>query len=154
MHAPMPQSLASLLAHLVFSTKNRERWLPDELRDQLHAYIGGILASHGGILLKAGSVEDHIHLLVSHPRTMSPADLVKTIKIATSKWLKDRDRSFAGFQWQAGYGIFSISPGHRPALERYLANQAEHHRGTDFQEEYRRLLSRYGVEWDERYVWD
>jgi putative transposase len=73
-------------------------------------YIGGTISNHDGVLLKAGSVSDHIHLLISHPRTMSPADLVKEIKIASSKWIKDRDRRLAGFHWQSGYGMFSISP--------------------------------------------
>lgn len=150
----MPQSLSSLLVHLVFSTKDREPLLSDEIRVDLHSYIGGIVADCGGTLLAAGSVADHIHLFVSHPRTISPADLVKEIKIGSSKWLKTRDPRFVNFHWQAGYGIFSISPGHRPDLERYIASQAEHHRVTSFQEEYRRLLTRNGVEWDERYVWD
>ncbi|WP_367873242.1 IS200/IS605 family transposase [Luteolibacter sp. Populi] len=148
------QSLASLLVHLVFSTKDRKPWLDDDFRDDLHGYIGGILASVGGRLLAAGSVVDHIHLLISHPRTISPADLVKEIKIGSSKWVKERDRSFGAFHWQGGYGMFSISPGHGDQLEKYIANQAEHHRKTTFQDEFRRLLTRYGVEWDERYVWD
>jgi putative transposase len=105
-------------------------------------------------LLKAGSVSDHIHLLISHPRTIAPANLVETVKTASSKWIKDRDRRFAGFHWQSGYGIFSISPSHRPALEKYIAGQAERHRKVTFQDEYRRMLEKYGVEWDERYVWD
>lgn len=150
----MPQSLASLLVHLVFSTKDREPWLTESIRDELHAYIGGVVAGAGGVLLRAGSVSDHIHLLISHPRTSSPADLVKEIKIASSKWLKQRDRRFAGFHWQAGYGIFSLSTSHRDALETYIANQADHHRKVGFQEEYRRMLQKNGIEWDEKYVWD
>ena len=150
----MPQSLASLLSHLVFSTKDRERTLPDEIRDELHAYIGGIVADCGGSLLCAGSVADHIHLLIAMPRTHAPADLVREIKVGSSRWIKERDRRLANFHWQGGYGIFSISPSHRDALEKYFANQAEHHRVTTFQEEYRKLLTRYGIQWDERYVWD
>jgi putative transposase len=150
----MPQSLASLLVHLVFSTKGREPWLADEFRDDLHGFIGGIVKSVGGTLLAAGSVEDHIHLLISHPRTISPADLVKEIKIGSSRWLKERDKRCDGFHWQGGYGMFSISPGHREDLERYIANQAEHHCKTTFQDEFRKLLTKYGVQWDERYVWD
>lgn len=150
----MPQSLASILVHLVFSTKGREPWLADDFRDELHAYIGGTVASSGGVLLRAGSVADHIHLLLGHPRTMSPADLVQNIKTSSSKWLKQRDKCLAAFHWQGGYGIFSISPGHRAAVESYIVGQAEHHRKVTFQEEYRRMLSKYGVEWDERYVWD
>jgi putative transposase len=100
----VPQSLSSRLVHLVFSTKDREPMIHDDIRDELHAYIGGIAADCAGILLCAGSVEDHIHLLVSHPRTMTPADLVKEIKIVSSKWIEARDKRLAAFHWQGGYG--------------------------------------------------
>jgi REP element-mobilizing transposase RayT len=151
---PMPQSLAQILVHLVFSTKNREPFLSETIRDELHAYIGGIVENQGGTLLKAGSVSDHIHLLIAHPRVCSPSDLVQEIKISSSKWLKTKSAEFARFHWQSGYGMFSISPIHRGALEQYIATQAEHHRKVSFQEEYRRLLEKYGVSSDERYVWD
>lgn len=150
----MPQSLAQILVHLVFSTKNREAVLGDAIRDELHAYIGGIVENQKGTLLKAGSVGDHIHLLIAHPRTCAPSDLVQEIKTGSSKWLKTKDARYVGFHWQAGYGMFSISPTHRAAVEAYIANQSEHHRKVTFQEEYRRLLSIYGIEFDERYVWD
>ncbi|WP_367871923.1 IS200/IS605 family transposase [Luteolibacter sp. Populi] len=150
----MAQSLASLLVHLVFSTKDREPSIPDHLRKELHAYIGGIIAHRSGALLAAGSVADHIHLMISHPRTIAPAELVKEIKAGSSKWMNEREKRAFKFHWQSGYGIFSISPTHRPKLEEYIANQAEHHRVTTFQEEYRKLLTRCEVEWDERYVWD
>jgi REP element-mobilizing transposase RayT len=150
----MPQSLAQILVHLVFSTKNREKLLADEIRDELHAYIGGIVENQKGTLLKAGSVADHIHLLISMPRTCAPADLVQEIKIGSSKWLKTRSACNDHFHWQGGYGIFSISPSHRPTLENYIWSQEEHHRVVTFQEEYRRLLLKYGIEYDEGYVWD
>ena len=150
----MPQSLAQILVHLVFSTKNREAVLGDAIRDELHAYIGGIVENQKGTLLKAGSVGDHIHLLIAHPRTCAPSDLVQEIKTGSSKWLKTKDARYVGFHWQAGYGMFSISPTHRAAVEAYIANQSEHHRKVTFQEEYRRLLSIYGIEFDEHYVWD
>ena len=150
----MPQSLARILVHLVFSTKHRQPLLADADRDELHAYIGGILANHHGTLLKAGSVADHIHLLLAHPRTCAPADLVMGIKTGSAKWLKSRADAYAGFQWQAGYGMFSISPSHRPAVEAYLARQAEHHRRVSFQDEFRRLLRKYGMKFDEKFVWD
>ena len=150
----MPQSLASILVHIVFSTKHRAPILADEIRDELHAYIGGILSNLKGTLLRAGSVEDHIHLLVALPRTCSTSELVQDIKTSTSKWLKENGVRYANFHWQGGYGAFSISPSHRSALEKYIDNQAEHHRKVLFQEEFRRLLSKYGIEFDERYVWD
>ena len=150
----MPQSLAQILLHLVFSTKNREAFLTDNIRDDLHAYIGGIVANQKGTLLKAGSVADHIHLLLFHPRTYSPSDMVQEVKTGSSKWLKTKAVRNANFHWQSGYGIFSISPAHRPALERYISSQAEHHLKVTFQDEFRRLLKKYGVQCDERYVWD
>jgi REP element-mobilizing transposase RayT len=150
----MPQSLAQLLVHLVFSTKNREPLLEDSIRNELHAYLGGVITNLEGTLLKAGSVADHVHLLIAHPRTCAPANLVQEIKTGSSKWLKTRSTRYATFHWQSGYGIFSISPSHRESIEAYLNEQAEHHRKVSFQEEYRRLLKKYGVEYDERYVWD
>ncbi len=149
----MPQSLAQMLVHLVFSTKNREPLLPDDIRDELHAYIGGIVENQKGTLRKAGSVADHIHLLVAHPRTCTPAELVQEIETGSSKWLKTKGARYADFHWQSGYGIFSISPSHRRTLEAYIANQAEHDRTVTFQDEYRRLLAKYGIALDERYVW-
>ena len=143
----MSQSLAQILVHLVFSTKGREPRIKDLIRNDLHAYIGGIIENQRGTLLKAGSVKDHIHLLLSHPRTIAPPEFVKEIKIGSAKWVKTKGCQFSQFQWQNGYGLFSISPSHRPA-------QAEHHRVVSFQEEYRRLLDKYKIAFDERYVWD
>ena len=148
----MSQSLSQILVHLVFSTKNREPLIDEEIRDELHAYIGGIVANLSGTLLKAGSVEDHIHLLVAHPRTSSPAQLVEAIKTGPSKWMKTK--GVKSFHWQNGYGAFSISPSHRAVLEKYITGQREHHRVSTFEEEYRTLLKKYGIAVDERYVWD
>jgi putative transposase len=150
---PMPQSLAQILVHLVFSTRNREPWLDDVIRDMLHGYIGGIVQARQGTLIRAGSVADHVHLLILHPRTLSPAELVQDIKTASSKWLKTQHAKYAAFHWQSGYGVFSVSPS-IGEVEAYIANQAEHHRKMTFQEEYRRLLQKCGMEFDERYVWD
>ena len=150
----MSQSLAQILVHLVFSTKGREPQIHDQLREELHAYIGGIIENHRGTLLKAGSVQDHIHLLLAHSRTIAPSELVKEIKIGSAKWIKTKGDRVSGFQWQSGYGIFSISPSHRSAVEDYIAKQEEHHRVVSFQEEYLRLLKKYEIPFDERYVWD
>ena len=150
----MSQSLTNVLVHLVFSTKKRQPLLDDFIREGLHSYIAGIVASLGGILLKAGSVPDHIHLLLVHPRRYSSSELVGQVKTGSSRWLKARDSRYDKFQWQRGYGIFSISPTHRIAVEKYLANQANHHRLVTFQEEYRRLLDKYGIAFEEKYLWD
>ena len=150
----MPQSLANILVHLVFSTKERAPLLEDAWRDPLHGYIGGIVRRCGSDLLAANSVADHIHLFFSLPRTITVADLVKEIKTGSTKWIQEQDTRLAEFHWQAGYGIFSVSPGHKDAVIRYIAGQQEHHRTVSFRDEYRRLLEKYGIQYDERYVWD
>lgn len=150
----MPQSLSNILVHLVFSTKDRNPWIADDWRDDLHSYIGGVVRRCGGDLLAAGSVEDHIHLLFPLPRTITVADLVKEIKAGSSRWIHQEGCRQKDFHWQAGYGIFSISPGHRESVMRYIGNQREHHRTISFKDEYLRLLAKYGITHDERYVWD
>lgn len=150
----MPQSLANVLVHLVFSTKDRTPWIADDWRDDLHGYIGGIVRRHGSDLLAAGSVEDHIHLLFPLPRTVAVSELVKEIKSGSTRWVHDSPSRPVAFHWQSGYGIFSISPSHREAVRHYIATQREHHAKTTFQDEYRKLLAKYGIQHDERYVWD
>lgn len=150
----MPHSLASILVHAVFSTKHRDPMLPDAVRDELHAYIGGIVSHHNGTLLRAGSVADHIHLLIAHPRTCAPAALVRAIKAGSSLWLKSQAPELAAFRWQSGYGLFSVSPSQRRRVERYLDRQALHHRAVTFQEEYRQILTLAAITFDERWVWD
>jgi putative transposase len=108
----MFQSLAQIIVHLVFSTKNREAWLSDDL----HAYMEGIVEAYKGTLIKSGSVADHIHLLISHPRTIAPTKLVQEIKTGSFKWLKTKGVRYSEFSWQTGYGIFSVRPSHHPAL--------------------------------------
>ena len=150
----MPQSLANILVHLVFSTKDRAPLIDDLWRDEPHGYIGGIIRRCGGDLLAANSVADHIHLFFPLPRTITVADLVKEIKTGATKWIHERFPRLVGFHWQAGYGVFSISPSHKSAVIRYIADQQEHHRKVSFQDEYRRLLEKYAIQYDERYVWD
>ena len=150
----MPQSLAKILVHLVYSTKNRERVLGDDIRDELHRYTAGVLKEWDSPAILINSVEDHIHILYSHSKNHSPAKVVEAVKVATSKWIKTKGPVYAGFHWQNGYGSFSVSQSNVPALMRYIADQQEHHRHKSFQEEYRGLLGRHEIGYDERYVWD
>jgi putative transposase len=150
----MPQSFAAMHVHVVCSTKNREPWLDREMRPRLFAYIGGVLRNHDCSLTSAGGVEDHVHLLVSLGRTIAIADVVRLIKSNSSGWIHEEFPALAEFQWQAGYGAFSVSQSNVDAVKAYLANQEAHHRTKTFQEEFREMLSRHGLEWDERYVWD
>ena len=150
----MPQSLARLHIHLVFSTKNREPLLNDAVRDALHAYMATVLQNLGCAPVLINSVEDHAHLLFDLARTVSISQVVEDVKKSSSKWIKTRSREFVGFAWQSGYGAFAVSESNVEAVRAYIANQREHHRTKTFQEEYRAFLERHNVAFDERYVWD
>lgn len=151
---PMPQSLARLQIHLVFSTKNRAPLLRDPVRDALHRYMAVVLQNLGCPASLINSVEDHVHVLFELSRTVAVSDAVEEVKKSSSKWIKTQDAGLAGFAWQAGYGAFAVSESNVAAVRAYIAGQREHHRRKSFQEEYRALLDRHGVAFDERYVWD
>ena len=103
---------------------------------------------------RVGGVADHVHLAVRLSRTLSVADFVKEVKTASSRWVKTQDASFADFAWQQGYGAFSVGMRQKETLLRYIDTQEEHHRVHTFQDEYRAFLTKNGIEYDERYVWD
>jgi putative transposase len=148
----MPSTHLSLHFHIVFSTKNREPRITKECRARLHAYLGGVARTSAVIPEAIGGVSDHVHLLLGLPATVRLADVVRDIKAVSSKWMHEEigDRAFA---WQEGYGAFTVSPSHRETVSNYIARQDEHHRKRTFQEEYRELLERCGVDFDERYLW-
>src|SRR6185436_14127212 len=125
----MPQSLARVVLHVVFSTKNRVPFLKDpELRSRLHAYMAGVLQNVGCEPILINSVEDHVHILCNFTRTITVAQLVETAKTNPSKWMKDQGPAFRDFYWQGGYGIFSVSQSNVGKLREYVAKQEEHHK--------------------------
>jgi REP element-mobilizing transposase RayT len=151
----MSQSLANLLVHLVFSTKERRPFLNDpDLRRDMHAYLAGISRGVDCPVVLVGGVADHVHLLARQSRSISLAEWVKELKRGSSLWIKDRAPALETFHRQAGYGAFSVSQSQSSRVEQYIADQELHHRTKSFQEEYRELLERHGVPFDERYVWD
>ena len=151
----MPQSLAKILVHTVFSTKDRRPFLRGKsLRDELHRYMGGILTNHDCQPISIGGVEDHVHILSMLSRTCEAAEMVKEVKRSSSLWLKTKNPDLSDFAWQNGYGIFSIGQSQVETVQDYIAGQEEHHRKVSFQDELREFLRRYEIEFDERYVWD
>jgi putative transposase len=151
----MSQSLAKILVHTVFSTKERRPFLRDPaVREELHRYMGGILANLDCQPMIVGGVEDHVHLLCALSRTVQVAEMVKEVKRGSSLWIKDQAPKLAAFAWQNGYGAFSIGFSQIPTVREYIATQEAHHRKISFQDEFRALLARYEIAYDERYVWD
>ena len=150
----MPQSLSRILLHIVFSTKNRKPFLDDEIGNRMHAYLATVCRDCDAEAYRVGGVADHVHIACKLPRTITVSKLLEIIKKESSKWIKKQGDGYQDFYWQGGYGAFSVSPNHLDPLIAYVENQAVHHRKETFQDEFRRLLKKYGIDYDERYVWD
>jgi len=150
----MAQTLVSLMVHVIFSTKNREPLIAAEVEPELFAYKGGILKNHGSRLLDAGGTADHVHLLISQSKNIALSSLMKDVKKDSSSWLKTKGSRFRNFHWQDGYGGFSIGKSQIQDLKKYISTQKEHHRRRSFQEELIQFLVAYGIEYDERYLWN
>jgi putative transposase len=151
----MPQSLSAVYIHLVFSTKDRRPLLRDKsTREGLHAYLGSVSKQIDCPPILVGGFEDHVHLLCRFGRTITQAEWVKEVKRISNRWLKNQGPGWADFEWQAGYGDFSVSASNLEQVKAYIANQEEHHRTIGFQDEFRTFLRKHEIEWDEQYVWD
>ena len=151
----MPQSLAKILVHIVFSTKHRYPFLSDKtIRKEMHAYIGGTCKALESPVLIVGGSADHAHILCSLSRNYSIAKVVGELKRSSSKWVKQKGHMLKKFAWQNGYGVFSVSQSQVDRVRQYIAGQEEHHRKQTFQDEFRAFLKKHEVKFDERYVWD
>ena len=148
----MSQSLSRVLIHMVFSTKNREPYIVPNLRERTFTYLGGTLAALNCPPIVVGGMSDHVHLLFVLAKTLAVSKVVEEVKKESSKWAKQHVHP--AFYWQGGYGAFSVSPSNAEAVRTYIANQEDHHRTRSFQDEFRELLRRHEVQWDEQYVWD
>ena len=150
----MAQSLANVLLHIIFSTKNRHPCIDSTIEQELYAYIISISASCGSYVHKIGGVEDHVHLFSTLPRALSISDLLEELKKNSSKWIKTKGEKYQNFAWQKGFGAFSVSESQHKAVITYISNQKEHHKIHSFQDEYRKILKLNNIAYDERYVWD
>jgi REP element-mobilizing transposase RayT len=148
----MATTFANLLYHIVFTTKGRLPLIRDDLKDPLYSYIGGILRGERGILLEIGGMPDHVHLLVKLKTDISVAVMVQKIKGKSSKWINERQDHPDGFEWQAGYGIFSVSESLVGKVQIYIRNQEEHHQKVPFRDELIALLQRNQIPFDEKYL--
>ena len=150
----MPQSLVRMLVHVYFSTKNRVDLIKPEIENDLFGYMHGIVENNKSKLILANGTGNHVHLLISLGKTADVSELVGDIKRDSSKWVKTKDAKFGDFHWQEGYGAFSIGQSQVEVVMNYIKNQKQHHSKQDFKNEFRGLLKKYEVEYDERYVWD
>ena len=150
----MMQSFSQILAHVVFSTKKRILLLDDNITTDLYPYITNILKNHKCCVLQIGGTENHIHILCALAKNLTMGKVVEEVKTGSSKWIKTKSSRYEDFYWQHGYGAFSVSPSHVAIVRNYIANQKQHHEKFTFEDEFRRLLQKYNVAFDEKYLFD
>ena len=148
----MAHSGGNIVLHLIFSTKRRERLITKEIRQDLFAYLGGIVREMRGTALIINGTADHVHMLVRIRPAQSAAEVVRVVKANSCRWVHEKWKM--SFAWQTGYGVFSVSESNVAAVSRYIADQEKHHRTKTFQEEYVAFLKKNHVAYDERYLWD
>jgi len=148
----MSQSYVQFYTHIVFHTKNNMKFIREEIEDELYSYMGGILRNYKSIPIQIGGTSDHVHMLCTLPKTMTPADLVEEVKKSSSKWIKTKGPRYSNFYWQDGYGGFSVGWSQVDTVKNYIRNQKQHHRKVQFIDEYKSLLDEYGISYEERYL--
>ncbi|HYE62397.1 MAG TPA: transposase [Phycisphaerales bacterium] len=146
----MATTLTKILLHIAFSTKERADFIPEGLESDLYSYIGGVCRGRASVLLAMGGTANHVHMLVSLGKVTALSDLMLDVKRDSSRWMNER----GAFKWQEGYFAFSIGESGVEPLRAYIAGQKEHHAERGFQDEMRAIMTKYKMEWDERYVWD
>ncbi len=150
----MSQSLVKIYTHIVFSTKHRENILGPDIYGELYSYLGGICNNLECSIIKIGGYSDHIHILCLFSKKITVIKLIEELKKNSSKWIKTKGVKYQNFHWQDGYGAFSVNPSEINIVIKYIENQSEHHKKSNYQHEYRAFLKKYNVEYDERYLWD
>ena len=147
-------SFTQLTYHVVFATKYRHPTITDTIQERLYEYIGGTLRAKRSHLIKIGGVKDHVHLLARLSPAIAVADVVRDIKANSSKWMNEQPETTKTFEWQKGYGAFTVSYSQIAVVEQYIRNQEEHHRTRSFQEEYIEFLERHGIDFRLEYLFE
>lgn len=146
-------SFTRLTYHIVFATKYRKPTIKDDIQGRLHEYIGGTLRAKKGHMIEIGGVEDHVHILAGLSPSLAVSDVIRDVKAASSKWMKD-ERHIDAFEWQRGYGAFTVSYDRVEAIRKYIRNQKEHHKTTTFQDEYIDFLERHGIQFQLEHLFE
>lgn len=150
----MAQTHVQIFVHIVFSTKNRADLIAPEIEPELFAYIGGIARNNGACLVAANGTANHVHLLILMSKKSGVSKLVGDIKRNSSRWIKTKGEKFTKFGWQDGFAAFSVGQTQVPSVKKYIADQKQKHEARIFEDEMRAFFNKYGIKFDERYVWD
>ena len=149
-------SYTQLYYHIVFGSKSSEPVITKKYKEDLYAYIWGIIKNEGCTLLRIGGIENHIHLLTSNPPTISVSDFVRIVKCNSSKWLQEEPENRKKFPffhgWAEGYCALSYSHRDRMMILNYIKNQEEHHKRESWRDEFIRLLKEYDIQFEDKYL--
>ena len=149
----MANTYIKIYLHLIFAVKHRNGLISPFWQHRLYDYISGIVNNKGCRVVSIGGTDDHIHILLSYAPIVPLPDLVRDIKSMSSRFINDQHLSPFRFEWQKGYACFSYSHSHVPQVSKYIENQNEHHKGRSLKEEIIDILTKYGVEYDDRYIY-
>jgi len=150
----MSQSLAKIYVHIVFSTKQRTRFIKPDIEKELFAYMGSSIKLTDSIPVLINGSEDHIHILALLHKTISLSKMIEEVKKNSSRWIKTKNPIYRDFSWQRGYAAFSVGSSELEKVKEYILNQKEHHKKFNFQEELITLLNKHEIEYDPQYIWD
>lgn len=148
----MANTYSALFFHLVFSTKNRKPWISPDIEARVWAYVGGIARSRGLVAIQIGGIDDHLHTLIMAKPIHSPSEIAKWLKTESSKWIHTEFGNMRSFEWQDGYGVFTVSKSNVAAVVEYIKAQRKHHQGETFDVEYERMMKLHDVEYDTEYL--
>jgi putative transposase len=150
----MANTYTQLYVHIVFAVKGRTNLISRTWKEELYKYISGTITGKKQKLMAINGMPDHIHLLIGFNPDCTISDLVRDIKANASKWINDKGYAFGKFEWQSGFGAFTIGQSQIDRVFKYIANQEEHHKIKTFREEYIDFLKAYQVEFNIQYVFD
>ena len=147
-------SFTSLNYHVVFSTKYRKPVIIEAIRERLYEYIGGIIRAKEGTQIEIGGVADHIHILAGCSPKMAVSDWVRDLKANSARWMNELPERHVRFEWQKGYGAFTVSASQVAVVRNYIQRQPVHHQRQTFRDEFVELLKRHNIEFDPEYVFE
>lgn len=148
----MANTYTQIHIQCVFAVKHRQATILPAWKERLHQYITGIVQNQGHKMLAINSMPDHLHLFFGFRPTQSLSDLMRVVKGDSSEWINVQRLTPAVFRWQEGYGAFSYARSQVSAVSEYIARQELHHRKKTFSEEYKEMLAKFEVEYEERFV--
>ena len=151
-HEKMANTYSHCYYHIVFSTKDRFKFIKPDIEERVWAYIGGVAREHGMVPIQIGGIDDHVHALIGSPPATAPSKIAQILKGGSSHWIHTEFQSMKKFAWQDGFGVFTVCKSHADNVVQYIKGQRQHHQKQTFEDEFRELLRLHEIEYDERYL--